>query len=81
MTIKQRAQAIQNAQDCPRCTSWAHKRSDCKAKANSCGEITAGVKCQAEHSKLVHGIGNIYFAAADIRNLGKSQTEILLLFK
>ena len=63
MNVQQRAQALQTAQGCPRCTSWGHKRSDCKAKPNSCGEMVGGIKCQADHSKLVHGSGNIYCAA------------------
>ena len=63
MNVVQRAQSIQDAQGCPRCTSWGHKRDDCKSKPNSCGEDNAGVKCTGDHSKLVHGSGNVYCAA------------------
>ena len=63
MNVVQRAKAIQDVQGCPRCTSWGHKRDDCKAKPNSCGEDQSGVKCQGDHSRLVHGSGNVYCAA------------------
>ena len=72
MNVQQRAQALQTAQGCPRCTSWGHKRSDCKAKPNSCGEMVGGIKCQADHSKLVHGSGNIYCAALSTKHCGVS---------
>ena len=63
MNVVQRAKAIQDSQGCPRCTSWGHKRDDCRAKANNCGEDNGGVKCVGDHSKLVHGSGNVYCAA------------------
>ena len=60
MNVTQRAKAIQDSKGCPRCTSWGHDRSACKSKPNSCGEDNNGVRCQGDHSKLVHASGNIY---------------------
>ena len=69
MNVQQRALAVQKAQGCPRCTSWQHKRKDCPMKPNSCGEDINGTKCIADHSKLLHGSGNVYCGVAKSKGL------------
>ena len=64
MNVSQRAAAVQQANGCPRCTSWKHQRNSCQMKPNSCGENVNGSKCNADHSKLLHGSGNVYCGAA-----------------
>ena len=64
MNVQQRALAVQRAQGCPRCTSWKHEKKDCPMKPNSCGEDVNGTKCSADHSKLLHGSGNVYCGVA-----------------
>ena len=76
MNVHQRALAIQTAQGCPRCTSWRHTRTDCKAKSNSCGETVGGIRCQSDHSKLVHGSNNVYCAAIRTKQLGSTSKPI-----
>ena len=62
MSTSQRANAVEKAKGCPRCTSWGHTRTDCKMKPNSCGADVGATKCTGDHSKLLHGSGNVYCA-------------------
>ena len=63
MNLQQRAATVESANGCARCTSWKHKRQDCKMKSNSCGYVNGSIVCQADHSKLLHGTTNVYCAA------------------
>ena len=71
MNVKQRAASIQKANGCPRCTSWKHQRKDCTMKSNSCGEDVSGTRCTGDHSRLLHGSGNVFCGAAKSKLLGK----------
>ena len=68
MTIPQRAAAVERVQGCARCTAWGHQRKDCRMRPNSCGENAGGSKCSGDHSKLLHGSGNVYCAAQMFTN-------------
>ena len=74
MNVQQRAAAVQKAGGCARCTSWKHQRKDCLMKANSCGENVSGSKCGGDHSKLIHGSGNVYCGVARSETLQISQS-------
>ena len=70
MTIPQRAAAVERVQGCARCTAWGHQRKDCRMRPNSCGENAGGSKCSGDHSKLLHGSGNVYCAALSAGGVG-----------
>ena len=63
MTTQQRAAAVEKVQGCARCTSWGHQRKDCRMRPNSCGADAGSTKCNGDHSRLLHGSGNVYCAA------------------
>ena len=73
--VQQRATAVQKANGCPRCTSWGHTRKDCTMRANSCGEDVAGTRCAGDHSRLLHGSGNVYCGAAKSKFLSSKQDK------
>ena len=64
MNVKQRAAMIEKVKGCGRCTSWSHQKRDCRMPANSCGEDISGSRCTGDHSRLVHGSGNVYCGVA-----------------
>ena len=64
MNIKQRAAAVEKAKGCGRCTSWGHQKNNCNMRPNSCGEDVSGTKCIGDHSRLLHGSGNVYCGVA-----------------
>ena len=72
MNIQQRAAAVQKSNGCPRCTSWGHQRKDCTMRSNSCGEDVSGTRCTGDHSRLLHGSGNVYCGAAKSKFLGRN---------
>jgi hypothetical protein len=63
MSTQQRAAAVEKVKGCARCTSWGHQRKDCRMRPNSCFADTGTSKCNGDHSKLLHGSGNVYCAA------------------
>ena len=69
MNVSQRASAVQQANGCPRCTSWQHQLKDCTMRPYSCGENMNGSRCNADHSKLLHGSGNVYCGVARSRGI------------
>ena len=73
MNIQQRATTVQKANGCPRCTSWGHQRKDCTMRSNSCGEDVSGTRCTGDHSRLLHGSGNVYCGAAKSKFLNKRE--------
>ena len=75
MNIQQRAGAVESASGCPRCTCWNHQRKDCRMSPNSCREDMGGSKCTGDHSKLLHGSGNVYCAALSA-GLTSSSTDM-----
>ena len=68
MNIQQRAAAVEKAKGCSRCTAWGHQRKDCKMTPNNCGADIGGSKCNADHSNLLHGSGNVYCAAINAKS-------------
>ena len=67
MNLQQKSEAVEKCNGCPRCTSWNHKRTDCKMKANSCGINSGSGACTGDHSKLLHGTTNVYCAALKVK--------------
>ena len=65
MNLQQRSDAVEKNKGCPRCTSWAHPRLECKIKPNKCGANLGTGTCSGDHSKLLHGSSNVYCAALD----------------
>ena len=49
MTIKERAATLEKFSCCAKCTSWNHKKSDCKS-ARKCSNTVNGKTCYGEHS-------------------------------
>ena len=76
MNIQQRATAVESAGGCPRCTSWGHQRKACKMRADSCGADVGASKCKGDHSKLLHGSGNVYCAALNAGLGGPSYEHV-----
>ena len=60
MTSKQKAQMLEKFGSCSRCTSWMHKKSQCRAPVLSCKEKIDGAVCGLDHSKVVCGSGVSY---------------------
>ena len=44
-------------------------------KSNSCGEEVSGTKCTGDHSKLLHGSGNVYCGAANSKSLSSRSSS------
>ena len=65
MSSKQKAEAIQKAGGCPRCTSWCHKKKDCKMNVVDCKEKVNGSRCHKDHSRLVCNSGVAYCLAVN----------------
>ena len=63
MTSKQRAEVIEKAAGCPRCTGWKHRKADCKMPVRDCRESVNGSRCHKDHSKLVCNSGVAYCLA------------------
>ena len=63
MNTQQRASAVEKAKGCPKCTGWGHQKQDCRMKPRECGVDMGSSKCSGDHSKMLHGSGNIYCAA------------------
>ena len=63
MNTQQRASAVEKAKGCPKCTGWGHQKQDCRMKPRVCGVDMGSSKCSGDHSKMLHGSGNIYCAA------------------
>ena len=80
MNTQQRARAVENAKGCPRCTGWRHQRKDCRMSANSCGVDVSGSRCTGDHSRLLHGSGNVYCAALSA-GLASSRTDLFSCVK
>ena len=59
MSVRDRAATLERLNSCPRCTSWNHKKVECKSPAK-CGLFINGKRCDGEHSSLVCGSGNAY---------------------
>ena len=64
MSSKQRAEAIQKASGCARCTSWTHKKDQCPGLVIDCKEVVNGAACHKDHSKLVCNSGVAYCLTA-----------------
>ena len=60
MSSKQRAEAIEKVSGCPRCTSWAHDKSQCLSSLIDCKEIVNGSQCHRDHSRVVCNSGVAY---------------------
>ena len=72
MSIQQRAAAVEKVKGCARCTAWGHQRKDCRMRPNSCFADTGTSKCNGDHSKLLHGSGNVYCAALSAGSAGSN---------
>ena len=59
MSVRDRASTLEKLNCCPKCTSWNHRKADCKSPAK-CGIFISGQKCDGDHSSLVCGSGNAY---------------------
>ena len=64
MSIKQRAEIIEQSAGCPRCTSWAHCKAQCSMQAIDCKEVVNGSQCHRDHSRLVCNSGVAYCLSA-----------------
>ena len=73
MGKKQRGESLQKFAACVRCTSWMHKKSECRLPKVTCKEKIDGSSCNKDHSKLVCGSGVAYCTNLAIR--AKEQTE------
>ena len=60
MSPKDRAIQLEKSSGCSRCTSWCHRKSDCRMTNGRCGMEKNGTKCQSDHSRLVCGSGVAY---------------------
>ena len=60
MSPKDRATQLEKCSGCSRCTSWCHKKADCRTALGKCGMDKNGTKCQSDHSRLVCGSGVAY---------------------
>ena len=60
MSARDRALQLEKAGGCSRCTGWSHKKDDCRMPGFVCGVDKNGIKCQADHSRLVCGSGVAY---------------------
>ena len=60
MSSKQRAQALEKFSSCARCTSWSHRKTDCRSPVVSCRKEINGSTCGLDHSRLVCGSGVAY---------------------
>ena len=60
MSPKDRAIQLEKSSGCSRCTSWCHRKSDCRMTNGRCGMDKNGTKCQSDHSRLVCGSGVAY---------------------
>ena len=60
MSPKDRAIQLEKCSGCSRCTSWCHKKADCRTIKGKCGMDKNGTKCQSDHSRLVCGSGVAY---------------------
>ena len=68
MSEKERAAVLEKHTSCSRCLSWIHAKesSDCKAPKSSCGfDKGGGSNCKGDHSRMVCGSGNAYYATAN----------------
>ena len=70
MTAKARGETLEKYSSCPRCTSWSHKREECKIPPVSCKEQIDGSQCGKDHSKLVCGSGLAYCTSLNVKTVG-----------
>ena len=64
MTSRQRAETLQKAGGCSRCTSWKHKKNKCKLAVIDCKETVNGTVCHKDHSVMVCNSGVAYCMAS-----------------
>ena len=60
---------MEKTSGCSKCTSWSHKKADCKVPSGQkCGQdLGNGSKCQSDHSRLVCGSGVAYCGRVEIK--------------
>ena len=69
MTAKVRGETLEKFSSCSRCTSWSHKKEECKVPPVSCKEQIDGSQCGKDHSKLVCGSGLAYCTALNVKTV------------
>ena len=74
MTIKERAAALEKFSCCAKCTSWNHKKSDCKS-ARKCSNTVNGKTCYGEHSSMVCGSGSAYCGSVKVSRASLKSSE------
>ena len=76
MNKKQRGEILEKFKACVRCTSWAHKKTDCTMKPFICTEQIDAVQCRKDHSRLVCNSGIAYcLSVSGVSNVDPSSDE------
>ena len=75
MTAKNRGETLQKFSACSRCTSWLHKKEDCKGPAVSCKEQIDGSECGADHSRMVCQSGIAYCTSLAVNTDSAIQSQ------
>ena len=79
MSSKLRAEAIEKAAGCARCTSWTHNKSECNTVVSDCQEMVNGARCHKDHSRLVCNSGVAYCLAA--RTMSEISSQNIDIFQ
>ena len=62
LNVRDIAATLERLNCCPMCTSWNHKKDNCKSPAR-CGIFVSGHKFNGDHSSLVYGSENAYYGS------------------
>ena len=75
MSARARGETLQKYSACSRCTSWLHKKDDCKVSPVSCKEHVDGSECGKDHSRLVCNSGIPYCTSLAVKAAGNSKSS------
>ena len=75
MSAKARGETLQKNSACVRCTSWLHKREECKSPQVSCKEQVDGSECGKDHSRLVCQSGVAYCTNLAVKTAVNSESS------
>ena len=81
MTPKQKAERLEKAGGCPKCTSWRHSAKDCRNPRTTICKVPVGSGvCDKPHNDLLHDSGSAYCDSNAVINVSITERgEIVLL--
>ena len=80
MNPKEKAERLEKAGGCPKCTSWRHAGKDCRNQRSTICKVPVGAGvCDRPHNDLLHESGSAYCDANFLVNVSISERGDLVL--